>query len=973
LSTPTSSRAPSHSEGRQRLGSALEALIGLAALAALTIGIPLALWFLGGWPLPHGLQGPEQLGQALLRPIPDAFWVKALISLTWLYWLHFMVCLIAEAIAAARGRVALRVPAGRLNQAVAARLIGAILVLAPISTPLHAAAAAVPPVHIGAITATTIPSVSRDHSQLARSSTPARGNGAPDSPRDSAPHRAAGELQSYTVRHWTPGQRRDTLWSIAEKYLHDELGRPAPQRWPEIFRLNRGRALPDPPGGIFTDPHWIFPGQQLLLPADAVQLPAAPAAPSPAPRSNPQSHAPTTTSPITSPSTSQNPTGPNGRPGTSPTLPAAPPDTKAEPVMSELARVVAALAGGGLLAAGIVATLASLRRVQQHRRRHGRRIKLPTGDAASIEMGLRAAQEPEQGQRVDLALRALSGAIRRADLPAPSVQAAFVGAAGIDLLLGRAAPAAPPPFILNGPPDRWQLPANVEDIELAGLAGGVPPLPGLVTIGHAGQDRLLLNLEHAGLLTIAGPTEETTGLLAAMATELATSLWSGHLDLVLVGFGDELAPLAQVRRAERLETILPDLERRLDRVRRLSEAGEHGTALAARIASPTPDSWNPTIVLCADRPDSDALDQLLRLTSQQGPTPLGAAVPGEHVHSEWHLELTGHGGAQLSPLGLELRAQVLTAEAYQAIGKLLATAADTHDVAPDEPPYDSLEPQIPKPPGGRPHLTLVSGEESDAPARSEDQGELVPSNAKEVRVLGKIHVHGVPVIERRKSLELIVYLALHPQGADAERIWEALWPERPVNRGTLHTTVSTARNRLGEAGNGTPYLPDASEGVYRLHPELGLDWARFQTLTSLAEESGSKTIAALRQALELVTGNPLESATPRAYDWALVHRTEIEATVGEVAERLASLYLDADDHRHATWAARQGLLASPYDERLYRQLMLAADAAGNSAGIDATMRELVHVMGDELEPLDDLHPETIKLYQQLRGKRPIPT
>jgi hypothetical protein len=64
--------------------------------------------------------------------------------------------------------------------------------------------------------------------------------------------------------------------------------------------------------------------------------------------------------------------------------------------MSELARVVAALAGGGLLAAGVVATLARLRRVQQHRRRHGRRIKLPTGDAAGIEMGLRAAQAPNQ-------------------------------------------------------------------------------------------------------------------------------------------------------------------------------------------------------------------------------------------------------------------------------------------------------------------------------------------------------------------------------------------------------------------------------------------------------------------------------------------------------------------------------------------------------------------------------------------------
>jgi DNA-binding SARP family transcriptional activator len=631
------------------------------------------------------------------------------------------------------------------------------------------------------------------------------------------------------------------------------------------------------------------------------------------------------------------------------------------------------LAGCGLLAAGIVAALTRLRQVQRHRRREGRRIKLPTGEAVEVEIGLRKAEEPEAAQRLDLSLRALGAAIRQADLPVPPVQAVTMGAAGVDVLLGRAGPTAPPPFVPAGAANRWRLPERVDDSQLAGFAGAVPPLPGLVTLGHTGQDRLLVNLEHAGLLTITGPADETTGLLAAMATELATSTWNGHLDLILVGFGDELAPLPHVRRAERLEEILPDLEGRLERIRRLPEAAQHGTSLAARIATATPDSWNPTIILCASEPGPYALERLVRLAAQHGPVPLGAALPGDHPHTAWHLELTGHGRALLAPLGLELRAQMLSAEAYQAIGKLLATAADTDDVAPDQPPYDALHRPAGDKRRGRPRLTLVNSDDVPPPTEEGDEAELVPSKTKEVRILGKIHVHGVPVIERRKSLELIVYLALHPQGADAERVWEALWPERPVNRGTLHTTVSTARNRLGNASDGTPYLPDAREGLYRLHPELGLDWTRFQTLTKLAEQPGTNPISALRQALELVTGYPLESATPRSYDWALVHQTEIEAAIGEAAERLARLYLEADDHAGATWAARRGLLASPFDERLYRQLMLAADAAGNVAGIDATMRELVHIMGDELEPLDDLHPETIKLYHQLRGNRPIPT
>jgi len=611
--------------------------------------------------------------------------------------------------------------------------------------------------------------------------------------------------------------------------------------------------------------------------------------------------------------------------------------------------------------------------VQQHRRRHGRRIKLPTGRTADVETALRANQEQDTAQRLDLALRALASAIRKADLPVPLIQGVVIAPAGLDVLLGRAAPTAPPPFTATTSEERWRLPEQVDNQQLNAIASDPQLLPGLVTVGHTGQGRLLVNLEHARLLTVTGPPGETRALLAAMATELATSTWAGSFDLILVGFGDELTPLDNVHRVHALHEILPTLQRRLDRASELPEAREHGSLLAARLASATPDSLTPTIIVCADQPDPASLQHLHELTNRQGPTPLGVVVPGDQPHGDWHLDIAAHGRARLDPLGVEVRAQMLSAEAYQAIGKLLATAADTHDVAPDTPPYDTLHPTASSKTARRPRLTLINGD-APAPSRTAEQApeELVPAAPKEVCVLGQVHVRGVPVIERRKSLELIAYLALHPQGADAERVWEALWPERPLNRGTLHTTVYTARNRLGEASDGTPYLPDAREGLYRLHPELGLDWTRLQELTRLAQQPGANTVALLRQALELVTGSPLESTAPRSYEWAIVHRTEIEAAVGEAAEQLATLYLQADSHTEATWAARRGLLASPYDERLYRQLMLAADAAGNSGGVDATMRELVHVMGEELEPLDDLHPETIKLYQQLRGKRPIP-
>jgi len=307
---------------------------------------------------------------------------------------------------------------------------------------------------------------------------------------------------------------------------------------------------------------------------------------------------------------------------------------------------------------------------------------------------------------------------------------------------------------------------------------------------------------------------------------------------------------------------------------------------------------------------------------------------------------------------------------------LLATAASPHDVEPDTPPYDEFRRPAP---AEAPASEIIADDDTapDRPtsleAASAVEERLGPATPVEVCVLGHIEVHGVPRIQRAKALELIVYLALHPAGVDLERLWEALWPERPLTRATLHSAASVARAHLGDAPDGTTYLPLAREGLYRLSPLISLDWTRFQTLTQLANQDDSRAVAAVRQALELVRGIPLEGATPGDYEWAFAHRTEMESAIGDAAEQLARMYLDQGSLSDAIWAARRGLLASPYDERLYRQLMRAAYQAGNPPGVDAIMRELLHVLDAEDEPADDLHPETVELYKKLRGTRLLRT
>jgi hypothetical protein len=91
----------------------------------------------------------------------------------------------------------------------------------------------------------------------------------------------------------------------------------------------------------------------------------------------------------------------------------------------------------------------------------------------------------------------------------------------------------------------------------------------------------------------------------------------------------------------------------------------------------------------------------------------------------------------------------------------------------------------------------------------------------------------------------------------------------------------------------------------------------------------------------------------------------VEAVIVDLACRYALHCLEQLDARNAEWAARQGLRVSPYDERLYRVLLKASDAAGNPAGVESIMAELVHLVADDVEPFDAVHPETLALYRRL--------
>jgi hypothetical protein len=120
-----------------------------------------------------------------------------------------------------------------------------------------------------------------------------------------------------------------------------------------------------------------------------------------------------------------------------------------------------------------------------------------------------------------------------------------------------------------------------------------------------------------------------------------------------------------------------------------------------------------------------------------------------------------------------------------------------------------------------------------------------------------------------------------------------------------------------------------------------------------------------------VRGRPFEGL--RSSDWPILEGIgpAIEAAVVDLSGRLAGASLATGDPKGAEWASRQGLLVSPYDERLYRMLMRAADLGGHPAGVEAVMAELIKLVADDVEPFDSVHPSTMDLYRSLTRRRSL--
>lgn len=990
--------------GRRRsAGDVLAGFLAVVLLLALTVGVPLGLIRVFGAPIPHHMPGLSVLTHQI-----DPFAIlKVLSVLVWLAWLQLVCCVVAEIRAAVRNTgMPAQVPLAGGTQALVHRLVTAALLLFTASTALSPAFAHhAAPRAAHAISAPARSAATGGGAQAIRDARPPQMVGEPEVAQAQQPLAQQARAEKIYVVQPPAGRYHESLWEVAQNHLGD--GR----RYREIFELNSGRLQPD--GSKLTIASLIRPGWVLRMPRDAFgpgievvavqsasQAPAGPEDASGAPAGQgpgaAPGHAATTAQAghgvaparaghgsaagdSATASAGQGATARVGSDGSrsgagagarathsarasdgaaaatgrTETGSARPPGTGSSAAVASQGWpgpvYPAELAAASLLAAGVLAALGRRRREQLWRRAFGRRVVGPAEEAAMAEAALRLAAD-EPGSRVlDTGLRYLSYALAAAGVAPPTVFAAHLGKANLDLWVAPPDHNPPPPWTAVGDGQVWRLPLTATArIDLEQTGGALAPFPGLVSIGTDDTGRVLVDLEAAhGLIAVTGPEAMVSSALAAIAVELATNRWSDRMQVILIGFGDELGTLAPQRltSVRSLEEVLPALEARAEEVEAAMAGSGVGSVLVGRSLSADQDTWAPHYVIMAVPPTPYEQERLLAVARVRHAAAAGYLVAGDVPGATWTWEVTNDGRLLVSPLGFDVQAQLLPARQQAAVADLVYAATLDEGVALSRPSLD------------------------DAPA-----AQLVPGSEMQVEIslLGPLSVRAPGVIEPDRvalATELVAYLAAHPGGVHPNVLTAALWP-RGVTAEVRDAALARAAEWLGADSIGRPHLATDASGRLRLGSGVRVDWHVFRALVAHADQAeasgGLDEAGYLARAMALVSGQLLDGRDPGRYTWLATDDLEYEvsAQVADAAHRLCERRLAAGDAYEAAEAARAGLRLAFNDELLWRDLLRAAQATGQEQVIRAVVDEVcARTALDEVMPR--MAPETEALIDEI--------
>ena len=957
----------------QRTARSWAAALGLVVVVA---GVPLLLYSLGGG-LPTSLPSAHQVHNFLGQPITDTAIVRGASFVCWAIWALFVIAVITEAAAWVRKRPSpseshrgFRIPG--LQGAAGALFLTAVLLL-PYRTVGSVTGAPRVPLASPAATATLT-----DAQASLFAANPPIASGVSVAATVSPVMSVGGNWIPYIV------QRYDTPWGIAETHLGNGL------RWREIKTADGGTLATDMYRWVERDgrPDYeqqaltIYAGQKLWLPPDASGLPDPAAATDAATATTSVRPATSSARPSTPPAAAARPSGtdPAVTPAQHDPEPAAPPaqhdpervgppveapagtSARHDGIVVELSEAILA---ASLVASAALLTIGRLRKRQSRMARPGQRIRLPDQALAKTELALRVASREQLLEAVHRGAHVLADDLARSGDDAPIVCGVLADENGMEVLLDR--PHLPPgPWEVTGDGYRWRI----SSVALPrGGGSGNEPLPALVPIGciSATGQEALINLDAATVVDVGGDAEAAAALVHAAAISLSGSPWAKAANIVLVGFGNRLAAAeTHVRSVARLDDIAEELRDRIDLVNERFGGcrDDRGRPMSGDIAELV-----PTVVL-VDRPLETEQLAWLRSVCDEGV--VSAMVAGASSDGGWTIEADAD-QVLLPKLRVAVEPTRIPAAEWGSICELIDVALDTSGTTPEDPPYDQLalsgerDVQITSP------VSIHSAGTRVDPSRSESDWLSridLPSPEVVVEVLGQVELEGAGEFRRPRSREIALYLAMHPEGVSEARLDEMIWPTRhEIPSSTRDPAISATRSALGGPKRFPYSQGQGRDKRYRLTELVGTDWERYCLLHRAGRQE--RNAQALLAALELIRGRPFGDldAGPGC-EWLHVegHIHHMEAEIADAAELAAALLLAAGDPVRARRAVDKGLLAAPYAERLWVQLMAVADALGEAQEVERILTEMDRRLGLDGD-FDQLHPDTVAAYRRYSRRR----
>jgi hypothetical protein len=926
-------RLPGGEPSGSRGGEVARGLLALLVIAVLVVGVPVALYAGFGTPWPD---------QA-----PTSDWIYAdftakdvlaiLVGVVWLAWLHFCLCLLVEFVAERRGRgLSPHVPGGSVGtQPLARRLVGAVLLLTGGLAATMPAATAATTASSGeharpAVVAQAAPDAGASGTvQVAKQQTiePRQDGPAAFTERDAEGTHKYVEVQPPEGRHY------DTMWGIAERYLGDGM------RYKEIARLNEGVTQPD--GTTLKNPDLIYPGWILKLPADAEGPGLRTAehgqrttpAPDPDGQHGDQRGAhdgDQVTSPDGGSADQADGGGADGGSGGGGTDDAS------------LTAIGGFSTAGALLAAGLLFNL--------RRRRGWDGGPNPRGGKPlDHEFDLRGAADESSAIFLDKVLRSIGQALPEGQsLPAPT--SAVLGVDGLALTFpaeSRVRLGAPWSGDTGG--RTWVMKRSAAHA-LRPDPKALSPLPGMVALGRRGDDvETLIDVESmSGVVSISGDLNVARDIVIALGLALATSRWSDSPRVTFVGFADDLSELApgQIRHYDDLGPVLELIDTKRRRQHSACAAHGYDSVRAGRLDDPDARLWAPEFVILSGIPDDNDLKRLNDIAADPR-NAVGVVAVGDVKASPARMVAASDGTLWCGPLGIDVAAHQMSSDDYRdALGVFDAEFAHGGGDDPDDPSSGAVAAPVVDP---------------DAL----DMTELLPV---EVTSLGHVSVTGPGELdeERRDLLtELIVYLALHPQGIHPNVLSAAIWP-RGVSDDVRDSALAQAATWLGVDEQGTPRLAIDADGRWRLsRAGVRFDWDVFRALANRSA-TGDDAIGDLELALTQVTGTAWTGLPALRYGWLAYETVEADARVAvvAVARRLAELTAQSGDPLRARNALLAGLRMTPACEEIWRDALKLANRFAGEADVRAVATDMYAAIARYGSPRG-AEPETDALVDEL--------